>query len=238
MAAAAADEFARCVDPAAQVRKLAGDMKFTEGPVWLSREGGFLVFSDIPADELKRWSAKDGLATFRKPSQNANGNLLDREGRMISCEHSGRRLSILEADGTLGTLVDKFEGKAFNSPNDVAVAARRRGLFHRSGLRPARKARRDRRQLGVSFRSENQEHPRAGKGLRQAQRHRLLARWQAALHRGFRQAPPHPRVRCGGGRRRFQQPRLLHPRPGRARRHPLRCRWPCLVERRRWREDI
>jgi gluconolactonase len=123
MSAAAADEFALCVDPAAQVRKLAGDMKFTEGPVWLSRDGGFLVFSDIPADELKRWSAKDGLATFRKPSQNANGNLLDREGRMISCEHSGRRLSILESDGTLGTLVDKFEGKAFNSPNDVAVAA-------------------------------------------------------------------------------------------------------------------
>lgn len=123
MSAAAADQFALCVDPAAQVRKLAGDMKFTEGPVWLSRDGGFLVFSDIPADELKRWSEKEGLATFRKPSHNANGNLLDREGRMISCEHGGRRLSILEADGTLATLVDKFEGKAFNSPNDVAVAA-------------------------------------------------------------------------------------------------------------------
>lgn len=118
----AADEFAMCVDPAAAVRKLAGDMKFTEGPVWLPREGGFLVFSDIPADELKRWSEKDGLATFRKPSQNANGNLLDREGRLITCEHSGRRLSVLEADGTLRTLVDKFEGKSFNSPNDLAIA--------------------------------------------------------------------------------------------------------------------
>jgi gluconolactonase len=117
-----ADEFARCVDPAAEVRKLAGDMKFTEGPVWVPRDGGYLVFSDIPADELKRWSEKDGLATFRKPSHNANGNTLDREGRLISCEHSGRRLNILEADGTLRTLVDKFEGKSFNSPNDVAVA--------------------------------------------------------------------------------------------------------------------
>jgi len=122
-AAAESPEFARCVDPAAQVRKLAGDMKFTEGPVWLARDGGFLVFSDIPADELKRWSEKDGLATFRKPSHNANGNLLDREGRLISCEHGGRRLSILDAGGTLRTLVDKFEGKSFNSPNDVAVAA-------------------------------------------------------------------------------------------------------------------
>ena len=118
----ASDEFARCVDPAAKVRKLAGDMKFTEGPVWVPRDGGFLVFSDIPADELKRWSGNDGLGTFRQPSRNANGNILDREGRLITCEHSGRRLSILETDNTLRTLVDKFEGKSFNSPNDVAVA--------------------------------------------------------------------------------------------------------------------
>ena len=120
--AATADEFSRCVDPAAVVRKLAGDLKFTEGPVWVPRDGGFLIFSDIPADELKRWSEKDGLITFRKPSRNTNGNLLDAEGRLISCEHSGRRLSILEPDGTLRTLVDRFEGKAFNSPNDLVIA--------------------------------------------------------------------------------------------------------------------
>jgi gluconolactonase len=117
-----ADDFALCVDPAAVVRKLAGDMKFTEGPVWVPRDGGHLIFSDIPADELKRWSEKDGLTTFRKPSQNTNGNILDAEGRLISCEHSGRRLSILDGNGTLRTLVDRFEGKAFNSPNDVVVA--------------------------------------------------------------------------------------------------------------------
>lgn len=120
--AAHADDFSRCVDPAAVVRKLAGDMKFTEGPVWIPRDGGYLVFSDIPADELKRWSEKDGPATFRKPSRNANGNTLDSEGCLITCEHSGRRLSILDADGTLRTLVDNHEGKAFNSPNDVVVA--------------------------------------------------------------------------------------------------------------------
>jgi len=119
---ARADDFARCVDPAAVVRKLAGDMQFTEGPVWISRDGGYLIFSDIPADELKRWSEKEGLAVFRKPSHNANGNALAADGRLITCEHSGRRLSILEADGTLRTLVDRFEGKAFNSPNDLVVA--------------------------------------------------------------------------------------------------------------------
>jgi gluconolactonase len=119
---ATADEFSRCVDPAAVVRKLAEDLKFTEGPVWVPRDGGYLVFSDIPADELKRWSEKDGLATFRKPSRNTNGNILDAQGRLISCEHSGRRLSILDPDGTLRTLVDRFEGKAFNSPNDLVIA--------------------------------------------------------------------------------------------------------------------
>lgn len=119
---AAADDFVLCVDPAAVVRKLAGNMKFTEGPVWIPREGGYLVFSDIPADELKRWSEKKGLSTFRKPSQNTNGNILDAEGRLISCEHSGRRLSMLDVDCTVRTLVDRFEGKAFNSPNDAVVA--------------------------------------------------------------------------------------------------------------------
>lgn len=119
----AAAEFARCVAPAAELRKLSSGMKFTEGPVWVPRDGGYLVFSDIPADELKRWSASEGLSVFRQPSRNANGNIIDREGRLITCEHSGRRVSRLEADGTLVTLADRFEGRAFNSPNDTAVAA-------------------------------------------------------------------------------------------------------------------
>ena len=123
MSADTGDEFARCVDPAAEVRKLAGGMGFTEGPVWVPRDGGYLVFSDIPGDEKKRWCEKDGLAVFRKPSRNANGNILDRQGRLLTCEHSGRRVSILDDDGTQRTLVDRYQGKRFNSPNDMAVAA-------------------------------------------------------------------------------------------------------------------
>jgi len=119
----AAAEFARCVAPDAELRKLATGMKFTEGPVWVPRDGGYLVFSDIPADELKRWSPSVGLSVFRQPSRNANGNILDREGRLITCEHSGRRVSRMEADGALVTLADRFEGRAFNSPNDATVAA-------------------------------------------------------------------------------------------------------------------
>lgn len=114
-------EFRKAVAPDAKLQRLATGMQFTEGPVWVAAEGGFLVFSDIPSDELKKWTAKDGVTTFRKPSQNANGNTLDREGRLISCEHSGRRVSRLEKDGTLVTLVDQFEGKRFNSPNDADV---------------------------------------------------------------------------------------------------------------------
>jgi gluconolactonase len=105
----------------AKLSKLAGGMKFTEGPVWLAGEGGFLVFSDIPANELKRWTAKDGLATFRSPSQNANGNTVDRAGRLVTCEHGGRRVCVLEKDGSLRTIVDRFDGRRFNSPNDAVV---------------------------------------------------------------------------------------------------------------------
>ena len=114
--------FARCVAADATVTKLAGDMGFIEGPVWLpaTRE---LVFSDIPNDELKKWTGAGGVVTFRKPSRNANGNTLDSAGRLLTCEHSGRRVAILEKDGTLKTLVDSFEGKKLNSPNDVVVRA-------------------------------------------------------------------------------------------------------------------
>lgn len=112
--------FARCVAADATVKKLAGDQQFLEGPVWLKSPGA-LVFSDIPADELKQWTPQGGVATFRKASHNANGNTLDLSGRLVTCEHSGRRIALQEKDGTVKTLVDSFEGKKLNSPNDVVV---------------------------------------------------------------------------------------------------------------------
>lgn len=114
-------EFRKAVAPDAKLERLATGMQFTEGPVWVAASGGYLVFSDIPADELKKWTSQNGLTTFRKPSQNANGNTVDREGRLLTCEHSGRRVSRLEADGQLQMVVDRFDGKKLNSPNDVAV---------------------------------------------------------------------------------------------------------------------
>ena len=115
-----AAEFARCVASNAALTKLAGDMQFIEGPVWI-KDRAMLVFSDIPANELKQWTAKDGVKTFRQPSHNANGNTLDLNGRLLTCEHSGRRVAVRETDGTLKTLVDSHDGKKLNSPNDVVV---------------------------------------------------------------------------------------------------------------------
>lgn len=112
--------FRKIVPPQAKVEKLAGDFRFTEGPVWIDQEGGHLVFSDIPANELKKWTPQ-GVTTFRSPSQNANGNTVDLQGRLVSAEHSGRRVSLAGKDGKPETVVDQFNGKKFNSPNDVVV---------------------------------------------------------------------------------------------------------------------
>ena len=105
----------------AKVEKLAGGFQFIEGPVWVPEEGGYLIFSDINANRLIRWSSRAGPSTFRQPSGQANGNILDHEGRLITCEHQTRRVSRTETNGMIRTLVDRFDGRTFNAPNDVAV---------------------------------------------------------------------------------------------------------------------
>lgn len=88
---------------------------FTEGPVWLPGTG--LLFSDIPADTIY----KADKTVFRKPSGNSNGLILDPQGRLIACEHSNRRVTRTESDGSITVLAERFEDKRFNSPNDVVV---------------------------------------------------------------------------------------------------------------------
>ena len=114
-----ADDNESLIAPGEKVRKLAGDLKFTEGPVWVPATKT-LVFSDIPNGRLMQWNEQDGLSEYRL-SEQSNGNILDLEGRIISCQHAGRNVVRTEADGTITVLADKFEGKRFNSPNDVAV---------------------------------------------------------------------------------------------------------------------
>ncbi|MFT5468729.1 MAG: gluconolactonase [Verrucomicrobiales bacterium] len=110
------------INPDSEVKKLAGDMKFTEGPVWLPIEKK-LIFSDIPNNRLMQWSEADGLTVFRQDSKQTNGNILDLEGRLVSCQHAGRNLTRTEPNGEITVLADKFDGKRFNSPNDVAVTS-------------------------------------------------------------------------------------------------------------------
>jgi gluconolactonase len=113
-----ANGLARIVPEEAMIEKLAGGFAFTEGPVWM-REG-FLVFSDIPNNVVRKWDpVTGGVTDYRRPSANTNGNTLDATGRLVSCEHSGRRVSRREADGTYTTLADRYDGKRLNSPNDV-----------------------------------------------------------------------------------------------------------------------
>ncbi|MGI8603494.1 MAG: SMP-30/gluconolactonase/LRE family protein [Verrucomicrobiales bacterium] len=113
--------FSKCVASEARIQKLAGEMKFTEGPTWLGGKDGHLVFSDIPSNELKKWTAKEGVTRFRQPSQNTNGNTIDLDGRLVSAEHTARRISRTGDDGRVETVVERYEGKKFNSPNDVVV---------------------------------------------------------------------------------------------------------------------
>jgi gluconolactonase len=116
---AKAEDDMSLVEPGAKVIKLASGMKFTEGPVWLPKEKK-LIFSDIPNSKLMQWSEVDGLSVFRT-SEQANGNTLDLDGRLISCQHGARNVVRTEVDGTITVLADKFAGKRFNSPNDVTV---------------------------------------------------------------------------------------------------------------------
>jgi gluconolactonase len=116
---AGAQEEGSLVAPGEKVQKLAGGMRFTEGPAWFPAKKT-LVFSDIPNSKLMQWREGEGPSVYRQ-SENSNGNILDLEGRLISCQHAGRNVIRTEDDGKITVLADKFDGKRFNSPNDVAV---------------------------------------------------------------------------------------------------------------------
>ncbi len=105
----------------AAIERLWTGARWAEGPVWFG-DGRFLLFSDIPNNRVLRWTEENGeVSVFRSPSNNANGHTRDREGRLISCEHDSRRITRTELDGTITVLIEKFQGKRLNAPNDVAV---------------------------------------------------------------------------------------------------------------------
>ncbi|HUR56844.1 MAG TPA: SMP-30/gluconolactonase/LRE family protein [Opitutaceae bacterium] len=111
--------FAKYRLPLAKVERLASGMRWSEGPVWFG-DGRFLLWSDLPNNRIMRWDEETGaVSVFRKPSNNANGNTRDRQGRLLTCEHDARRVTRTEYDGTITVIADRFEGKPLNSPNDI-----------------------------------------------------------------------------------------------------------------------
>ena len=124
------DPAVRVLDPAfnqyrlmlASVERLYTGCRWSEGPVWFG-DGRYLLWSDIPNNRILRWEEETGaVSVFRKPSNNANGNTRDRQGRLVTCEHDARRVTRTEPDGAITVLADSYNGRKLNSPNDVVVA--------------------------------------------------------------------------------------------------------------------
>jgi len=113
------ESFARYRLPLAKIERLGGATRWAEGPVWFG-DARCLIWSDVPGDCMWRWDEESGvIGVYRRPSNNANGNTRDGEGRLVTCEHRGRRVVRTEHDGRLTVLAERFEGKRLNSPNDV-----------------------------------------------------------------------------------------------------------------------
>jgi len=114
------NKFTDIVPAGAKLEKLADGFMFTEGPVW-DAASKCLFFSDIPGNKMRKWTEDKGIEIFRDPSGKSNGLTLDKQGRLMACEHANRRVSLTGKDGKVVTIADKYEGKRLNSPNDVIV---------------------------------------------------------------------------------------------------------------------
>lgn len=113
--------FEDCIRLSAQLEQLHTGSRWCEGPAWFPAQRS-LIWSDIPNERLLRLDEASGaVSVFRQPSGYANGNTVDREGRLVSCEHGGRRVLRTEHDGSFTVLADRYQGRRLNSPNDVVV---------------------------------------------------------------------------------------------------------------------
>lgn len=112
--------FKHLIISSADLDELYSDCRWAEGPVWFG-DLNCLLWSDIPNQRILRWVPEGGVSVFRQPSNFANGNTRDRDGRLVSCEHGGRRVTRTELDGSITVLADSYQGKKLNAPNDVVV---------------------------------------------------------------------------------------------------------------------
>ena len=114
------DEFREIADPNAELRLLSDELEFAEGVCWLP-DRGYVIVSDFKNNRIMRWNEEEGMRIFREPSDAANGNTQDLEGRVLSCLTRGRTVVRLEHDGSLVPIASRYEGGKLTSPNDVVV---------------------------------------------------------------------------------------------------------------------
>ncbi|MDP6344022.1 MAG: SMP-30/gluconolactonase/LRE family protein [Alphaproteobacteria bacterium] len=114
------EHFRDVVGDDVEFEQLGSGFDFTEGPIW-HPAGQYLIFSDMPGNHMRRWSAADGITTFRQPSNMANGNAYDGAGRIVTCEHATSRVTRTELDGSISVLASHYGDKELNSPNDIIV---------------------------------------------------------------------------------------------------------------------
>jgi gluconolactonase len=115
------DRFNRLHIGSARLEKLAEGCRWAEGPAYFPA-GRYLVWSDVPNDRMMRFDETSGnVSVFRHPAGYSNGNTVDRQGRLVTCEHGNRRVSRTEHDGSITVLASHYQGRRFNSPNDVVV---------------------------------------------------------------------------------------------------------------------
>ncbi|MGO8955420.1 MAG: SMP-30/gluconolactonase/LRE family protein [Rhodomicrobium sp.] len=112
--------FSRYILGNAELEELASGFRWIEGPVWMG-DAGCLLFEDLPNNRIMRWIEGQGVSVYRTPSNYANGQTRDRQGRLITCSHRGRCIYRTEYDGRITTLAERHNGKPLNSPNDVVV---------------------------------------------------------------------------------------------------------------------
>lgn len=116
-----ADRFRDCVRTSAKIERLYDGCRWAEGPAYFPAHRS-LVWSDIPNDRMLRWDEASSLVSvFRQPAGYSNGNTVDRQGRLVTCEHGGRRVTRTEIDGSITVITDRYDGKRYNSPNDIVV---------------------------------------------------------------------------------------------------------------------
>ena len=117
------DRFDVCVKGSARVERLTGGCRWAEGPAYFPA-GCYVIWSDIPNDRIMKWDETNGeTSVFRHPAGYTNGNTVDRQGRLVSCQHGYRSVTRTEFNGSVTTLADRYDGRRLNSPNDLAISS-------------------------------------------------------------------------------------------------------------------